>query len=52
VEVLERIGQTTFYETAYEINFGYAEILEARGAHTQAMNYYRAAALLRRSHAQ
>lgn len=49
-EALDRIGQTTFYETAYQINFSYAETLEARGSHTQAMNYYRSAALIHQHH--
>lgn len=44
---LERIRQTSFEERAYAIAFSYAEVLQARGAYEQAMEYYRNAAQVR-----
>jgi tetratricopeptide (TPR) repeat protein len=43
-QALATIAETDFSEAAYEINFSYAEALQARGAFEQAMIYYRAAA--------
>ncbi len=44
LEALKAIQQTGFDEVAYGINFSYAQILEARDDHKQAMEYYRKAA--------
>jgi tetratricopeptide (TPR) repeat protein len=41
---LEQIEQTTIEETIHAINLSYAEALHARGAHEQAIKYFRAAA--------
>lgn len=44
LEALKAIQQSGFDEAAYEINFSYAQALEARDDHKQAMEYYRKAA--------
>ncbi|HUP27142.1 MAG TPA: hypothetical protein VM409_01815, partial [Chloroflexia bacterium] len=41
---LAQIKQTTLEESIRAICFSYAEVLKARGAYEQAMDYYRAAA--------
>jgi tetratricopeptide (TPR) repeat protein len=46
LEALKAIQQTGIDEAAYEINFSYAQVLEARDDHKQAMEYYRKAAEL------
>ncbi len=43
-QALEAIEQTPFEEAVYALTFSYAQVLEERGDHKQAMEYYRRAA--------
>jgi tetratricopeptide (TPR) repeat protein len=43
-QAIEAIEQTSFDETIYSLTFSYAQVLEERGDHKQAMEYYRRAA--------
>jgi tetratricopeptide (TPR) repeat protein len=43
-QAIEAIEQTSFDEVIYGLTFSYAQVLEERGDHKQAMEYYRRAA--------